>query len=87
MEIHVLTTEEIEALLERASERGAAKALKANKKPEIEMPLPRSKIMEQLGVKKLETFKKRALQVNAVSVGKIDNEPAYYLSSFFKIAS
>lgn len=84
MEKYILTTEEIEALLEKASERGATKALKAAIKPEAEKPMPRSKIMEQLGVKKLETFKKRAEEVKAVSVGKIDNEPAYYFSQFFK---
>jgi hypothetical protein len=87
MEIHVLTTEEIEALLEKAATRGAKEALKTIHREEMEKPVPRSVAMEILKVKSIKTFNNRVKANNAISCGKIGSEPAYYLSQFFKIAS
>lgn len=87
MEIHVLTTEEIEALLEKAATRGAKEALRTIHREEIEEPLPRSEIMGKLRITDVRTFAKRVHDNDISPVGKIGNEPAYYYSHFFKIAS
>lgn len=50
-------------------------------------PMPRSEIMEELKIKDIRTFKKRAQKEGAISCGKIGKQPAYYLKDFRKLVA
>lgn len=76
----VLTEQRLEELIEKA----ITKALASFSGKPKEEPLPKSEIMKRLGIKHPDTFRKRVIDNDVRSCGKIGNEPAYYLKDFFK---
>lgn len=85
IKIITLTEQELEEKLEKTVAKALAPFIQMIQKPKEE-PLPKSEIMKRLGIKHPDTFRKRVIDNNVRSCGKIGNEPAYYLKDFFKAA-